>query len=365
MVTTHITRWLSENGFRVFIFSFDHLDDKQLQASVPQGVMVEHSPQKEITAAENVAALKNIIEREKIDIVVMQDSYAAGLMETLFAVLNEFPNVKLVVAEHNAPNHIELLYEYRSRKSIKEKVKKLVLLGRRKRQNRARHQTLYERADKYLVLSKEFIPVWENVTGLTTHSKLTFINNPVTIKYPEKINLANKRKECLFVGRLTEQKGLKLLMPVWEKIERRCLDWTLTIVGDGVERTWVENFIVRHHLKNVVLEGTQGNTARYYERASLLMATSLFEGWLLTLSESMAYAPLLYDTYAAAKEIVTSGKDGYLIKPMDETEYVETAVRLMENQQERNALALNAHESAKRFSIESIGRQWAELFEDV
>lgn len=367
IVTTYIAGWLSENGYRINIFSFDHSDDKLLQANVPEKVKVEYSPTKEKTADENVVALKSLLAREKIDIVVMQDSYASGLMETLFSALEDFPKVKLVVAEHNAPNHIELLYEYRSRKSIKEKIKKLVLLRRRIKQNKMRHLALYNRADKYVVLSKEFIPVWENVTALATHPKLTYINNPVTIKQPLKIELSKKRKECLFVGRLTEQKGLKLLMPIWEKIERQCPDWKLVIVGDGCERNWVERYISEHQLKNVVLEGMQSNTIPYYERASLLLATSLFEGWLLTLSESMIYAtpPQLYDTYAAAKEIVTSGKDGSLIKPMDETEYVETAVRLMKNEQERNILALNAHESAKRFSIESIGKQWAEMFETI
>lgn len=367
IVTTHITKWLSVNGYKVWIFSFEHSSDRKLAATVPADVNVVFSPVEQIAAQENVAALKHLISTENIDIVVMQDSYAASLAETLFAALEDFPKVKLAVVEHNAPNHIELLYKYRSRKNIKEKIKKFVLLGKRKRQNRSRHLMLYNRADRYVLLSKQFVHVWERVTGLNDHPKLTYINNPVTCDEPSDVCLPTKCKESLFVGRLAEQKGIHLLLPIWKRIEQQCPDWTLTIVGDGELRGWMETYIRENGLKHVAMEGMQSNTAQYYRRASLLFATSLFEGWLLTLSESMINftPPLLYNTYAAASDIVTSGENGYLFTPMDEDTFVSTAVRLMRNAEERNALACCAHESARRFSIERIGQLWVKLIKSL
>ena len=158
-----------------------------------------------------------------------------------------------------------------------------------------------------------------------------------------------------------------MLLPIWKRIEQQCPDWTLTIVGDGELRGWMETYIRENGLKHVAMEGMQSNTAQYYRRASLLFATSLFEGWPLTLSESMINftPPLLYNTYAAASDIVTSGENGYLFTPMDEDTFVSTAVRLMRNAEERNALACCAHESARRFSIERIGQLWVKLIKSL
>jgi glycosyltransferase involved in cell wall biosynthesis len=56
----------------------------------------------------------------------------------------------------------------------------------------------------------------------------------------EGIELALKEKSILFLGRLTQEKGVDLLIQSWMKSEKSKLNWTLNIVGDGELATEVK-----------------------------------------------------------------------------------------------------------------------------
>lgn len=62
-------------------------------------------------------------------------------------------------------------------------------------------------------------------------------------------------------------------------------------------------------LRNVSFEGFQ-NPKEYYERASILLLTSEFEGFPLVLPECMSFGviPAVYGSYSAVYDIVEDGK---------------------------------------------------------
>ena len=70
----------------------------------------------------------------------------------------------------------------------------------------------------------------------------------------------------------------------------------------------------QHGLKRVRFEGRQ-NPKRYYEEASIFMLTSSFEGWGLTLTEAQQFGcvPLAFYSYASLPDIITDGKNGFMI----------------------------------------------------
>lgn len=89
----------------------------------------------------------------------------------------------------------------------------------------------YRIADKYVLLSKRFIPVMKDILKMPDTHKLCGINNPCSLPIA-----SHKEKEniILVVGRMEEgQKRISNVLMVWSKIGKRHLDWELVIVGDG------------------------------------------------------------------------------------------------------------------------------------
>lgn len=119
-------------------------------------------------------------------------------------------------------------------------------------------------------------------------------------------------------------------------------------------------------LQRITFEGFQQPTD-YYRRASILILTSEFEGFPLVLAEAMSFGvvPAVYDSYAAAGDIVKDGINGLLI-PYDwdgfkAEKMAERISAVMRNEKQLNNMALKSIETSKEYSIDTIYKQWIKL----
>ena len=137
--------------------------------------------------------------------------------------------------------------------------------------------------------------------------------NPITS--PESDFIANKAKEIVYIGRIEyNQKRTYRLLEVWERLMQQHPDWRLTIVGDGPDREDLAKRIVSKNLVNVTLEGFQ-DPIQYYQRASILLLLSEYEGFPLVIGEAMNYSviPVVLGSFDAIYDILSDGKDGVII----------------------------------------------------
>ncbi len=93
------------------------------------------------------------------------------------------------------------------------------------------------------------------------------------------------------------------------------------------------------------------------------MMTSSFEGWPLTLIEAQqcGCVPLAFNSFASLKDIITSKNNGFIIPNNDIPMYIKQIKRLMTDDQLRKSMANNAIESSKRFTINTIIKEWIKL----
>ena len=109
----------------------------------------------------------------------------------------------------------------------------------------------------------------------------------------------------------------------------------------------------------------------YYERASIIIQTSEFEGFPLILPESMSRGviPCVYGSFPAVYDILDDGKNGYVIRPgnngFEATKMADKLRNLMSNAQLRNEMAELALEKSKLFSIDIIYNQWLNTFRNL
>ena len=168
-----------------------------------------------------------------------------------------------------------------------------------------------------------------------------------------------------YTKREEKQKRISLALQIWELIENNPIskNWTLRIIGTGSD---IDKYKKIVELKHIVFEGRQ-NPEPYYQKASIFMMTSSFEGWGLTLTEAQQYGvvPLAFNSYASVSDIITDKYNGYLVSNNDINSYVKYLTLLMSDYDLRHRMALNCIESSKRFERQHICNQWIQLFKQL
>ena len=228
----------------------------------------------------------------------------------------------------------------------------------------------YKHSDLYEVLSPTYIPHFKKFTMMHKTPKLLSLPNPVTVDANGfEYNIDNKLCEIIYIGRIVySPKRPDRVIDVWHRLERGFPEWQLTIVGDGTELNVLKDMVRKRKMRHVSFEGFQ-QPKPYYERASILLLTSDFEGFPLVLTECMSFGvvPVVYGSFSAVYDIIENGKNGIIIPQtsfgFDATLMVESLQALMENKTLMDKMAQHAIEKSKQFSIDRIYQEWTKIIQ--
>lgn len=302
------------------------------------------------------------------DYIIYQDSYVPEDF-----LLEHLPQgIKIIVCEHNTPDCLETGLRSVTRNlswvNPMNVIRKLRLPFRMRSLHRTtteHHKRMLQIADRYLILSDGFRPILRDFFHIES-SKIVTIPNPIEVP-KEPFDLELRPHQALFVGRLTDQKGIKYLIEVWSRIEPRC-DWRLLVVGDGDKRQYIEKEICARHLKNIKLIGFQQQPSKFFMESSAHLMTSIYEGFGITNLEAAIRGtiPFAFDSFASAKDIINDGQTGYLIKPFDVDAYADAFLKFAQLPQgEIAAMRRRTIEKAKEFSLHRISGKWNQLFNEL
>ena len=126
-----------------------------------------------------------------------------------------------------------------------------------------------------------------------------------------------KGEYALFVGRLSGEKGVHILLRAWNKLR----DIPLQIIGDGPLLEEATLVVRTYGLRAVDLLGRlpRQEVLALMKRAGLLIFPSeLYEGFPVTLAEAFACGvPVIVSRLGAMAEIVDDGHTGLLFNPGD------------------------------------------------
>jgi glycosyltransferase involved in cell wall biosynthesis len=110
-------------------------------------------------------------------------------------------------------------------------------------------------------------------------------------------------------------KGFDRLIKVVKRLNDENLDFDLWIVGEGADREKLERYIKENNLKNVTLLGLQSNPYKYISKADLLVCSSRYEGFNLTVAEGLILErPVLSTNCTGPTEILDDGKYGMIVE---------------------------------------------------
>lgn len=140
----------------------------------------------------------------------------------------------------------------------------------------------------------------------------------------EPINV-NKKYDFTFctVGRLSPEKGYLRLLEVHKRLMDENLQHNLWIVGEGAERSNLENYISTNKLEDsVVLFGFDKNPYKYMYQSDMFVCSSYDEGMSTACTEALLLGtPAISTLVNGAKELIEENGCGLVVDNNDEALY--------------------------------------------
>lgn len=223
-----------------------------------------------------------------------------------------------------------------------------------------KHQKMIFSYDKFVLLTKKDQLLWKNPkNSLVIANPLSFLSNEVS---------NGDQKEIIAIGRLIAQKGFDLLIQAFNLLAKNNPDWKLTIYGEGQDKDYLLGLIQSYNLQKVIsLNPSTKKIKEALINSSILAFSSRYEGFGLVLTEAMecGLPCVAFDCECGPSEIVSQGKDGYLVKDFRVDLFANQLQILMRDEALRVDMGKNAKENVKRFHIDTIMAKWDRLFKNI
>jgi glycosyltransferase involved in cell wall biosynthesis len=174
---------------------------------------------------------------------------------------------------------------------------------------------------------------------------------PSGVDMPVRVSEPDDRPHVLFVGRLSEEKGIVELLEATDGIPR-------VIVGDGPLRGSVPDAL------GFVPPGELGP---YYERAAVVVCPSRREGFGMAAREAMAYGrPVVASAVGGLLDAVEDSVTGLLVPPRDPVALRAAIERLLGDAELRRRLGETARDRAReRFSWDAATQATIAAYREV
>lgn len=217
----------------------------------------------------------------------------------------------------------------------------------------------YKDVDRMLALTREDADMWIRA-GM---DNADYMPNPLPVM-PD-VPSPRTEKVVASIGRLSDEKGVDLLLDTWALLSPRQPDWLLRIYGSGEDEE-----ILRKQREALGLErsvefmGRTDDVAGALHGASVFAQASRAEGFPLSLMEAMAAGVpcAAFDCAPGVHEIVRDGEDGLLATVGNINELAAHIETLMTDEELRHRFGTAARENVQRYCTDRITRRWEDLF---
>lgn len=176
---------------------------------------------------------------------------------------------------------------------------------------------------------------------------------------PALSNFNSSRKGYVYVGRLEEAKGVKLLLKVWQKLPSH---FELTLVGGGPLEDLLRS---ENKSSNIKFKGycSPKETLEIMSTAKYGVHTSLmFETFGLTIVEFMRLGvPVIAFDIGTRKELIANQVNGFLCKPED----LESTIMKADLFEAYDQMSNNSTEFAKRFDEKTIIEEQLSFYQQM
>lgn len=216
--------------------------------------------------------------------------------------------------------------------------------------------------------------------GKLDEAKIDVLYNGIDVEnFPYNRSYSKKHKQNYnkpvigTIGRLDPRKGFRYLLEAAVVIIQRFPESTILIIGDGKERSFLEEYRVTLGLKNENIRflGFRRNTEMYLNQMDVFILPSLEEGLGIAILEAMASGvPVVATSVGGIPEIVIHGETGILVEPKNPKALAEATISLLNNSTKAKRISRRAREMVvEKFSLDGavhrLLKEYRQCLEDV
>lgn len=338
-VISVLAEGLADQGYEVTICSYPRKDREEYYHSdkinyIKFKMRHQHGGLYKI---ERIAKLRREIKKHK-DAVIISFEYFMN-MQTVVAMAG-LKN-KLIISERNDP----------ARVGGKMPTKQI-------------RNFLYQFADCLVCQTQEALEYFPK----SIQKKSVVILNSIKGSLPERWQ-GERRKEVVNFCRLEKQKNLSLLIDAFEDFYKKHTDYTLTIYGDGKERSSLEEYIKSKQLDScVTLHHAVSDIHDRIKDAMMYVSSSNYEGLSNSMIEAMAIGLPTICTdcpCGGARMVIHDGENGILVPVDDKEAMVKAISKVADDQIIREFIAVNGYTIRKELANDRIVGIWEETIKKV
>jgi starch synthase len=165
----------------------------------------------------------------------------------------------------------------------------------------------------------------------------------------------------LYLGQLTQRKGLRFLLEAWKGILAG--EAEMILMGGGQTWGWKKQAGAE---VTFIGQASRDRVLEEMGRSDVLILPSLFEGFGLVILEAMAAAlPVITTQNTGGPDVIGKGREGFVV-PAGNAEALREKMEWFINHPERAAeMGKAAHRKAKEFTWERYGKAYAEIVREV
>lgn len=195
-------------------------------------------------------------------------------------------------------------------------------------------------ADRYIALSEfsrqKFIA--HGISAEKIYVKPNFV-------YPDPGERSGEGSRAVFVGRLSEEKGLDTLLGAWKQLN---ISIPLSIVGDGPLLTPLQKMSAELKLSGVTFHGRLGRrqAQEMIKSARFLLATSqCYENFPMGIVEAFACGvPVICSRLGGMQELIEDGRTGLHFTPGDAADLAEKVEWAWRNGEQMRSMGKEARQ---------------------
>ena len=206
----------------------------------------------------------------------------------------------------------------------------------------------------YRVFRKLLYPLAAKIVVQTNDVKAYFNSNNVIIipnilETPTKITSPKTTKRFITISRLSEHKGVDLLIKAFIEIKNDLPEWRLEIFGDGPYKP-----TITEHLR-----GATNDVWQTLSEGGIFVFPSMYEGYPNACIEALAAGlPVIASECNGVKDVIVNDYNGILVPVGDIKALSKDMKKLAKNPQKMKAIASHAQEIIAAHSPEKIYPMW-------
>jgi len=187
-------------------------------------------------------------------------------------------------------------------------------------------------------------------------------------KIRQELGIAAGESLILFASMNFEIKGLDAVLMSLAKLNAQSFPFKLLVAGKGNIKKYSKIAERAQIAPRVIFTGplAKEKLIQMYLAGDLYMMLSEFDTFGMVVLEAMAAGlPVIVSASVGARDIVTEGKNGFIVKDTTASGAIADKIRFLLNKDSRRQIAEDARSAASGHSWESIAAQYQKIYTDV